>query len=119
MKKVGKYKLGYAESKDLINWNRKDDLVRLKPIVKNEWDSEMIAYPYVIKFEDKKYIFYNGNSYGRDGVALAIEKYINDLAITQPTFLPWHGYFSLLDYVDEVVMLDDVQFDKKELATKK
>lgn len=35
------------------------------------------------------------------------------LAITQPTFLPWHGYFSLLNYVDEVVMLDNVQFDKR------
>lgn len=73
-KKVGKYKIGYAESKDLKNWTRKDNLVGLKTSIKKyEWDSEMIAYPYVIKFKDKKYIFYNGNTYGKDGVALAIE----------------------------------------------
>ena len=33
------------------------------------------------------------------------------LAITQPCFLPWPGYFWLLSYVDEIVFLDNVQFD--------
>ena len=28
------------------------------------------------------------------------------IAITQPTFLPWQGYFALINYVDEVVFLD-------------
>lgn len=31
----------------------------------------------------------------------------------QPTFLPWCGYMSLIDYVDEIVFLDNVQFDKR------
>ena len=35
------------------------------------------------------------------------------IAIIQPTFLPWCGYMSLIDYVDEVVFLDNVQFDKR------
>ena len=35
------------------------------------------------------------------------------IAIIQPTFLPWCGYMSLLDYVDEVIFLDNVQFDKR------
>tara|TARA_A100001011_G_C14292025_1_gene836651 strand:- start:1241 stop:1942 length:702 start_codon:yes stop_codon:yes gene_type:complete len=35
------------------------------------------------------------------------------LAISQPTFLPWSGYFSLINYVDEIVFLDDIQFDKR------
>ena len=32
-------------------------------------------------------------------------------AIMQPTFLPWCGYFDLMDEVDVFVFLDDVQFD--------
>jgi hypothetical protein len=35
------------------------------------------------------------------------------LAIMQPTFLPWVGYFALMDSVDRFVFLDDVQFDKR------
>ena len=35
------------------------------------------------------------------------------IAISQPTYLPWYGYFALIDYVDEFVFLNDVQFDKR------
>jgi len=35
------------------------------------------------------------------------------LLITQPTFLPWIGYFDLIDDSDVVVFLDDVQFEKR------
>lgn len=31
------------------------------------------------------------------------------IAITQPNFLPWLGYFELLDHVDHFVALDDTQ----------
>lgn len=31
----------------------------------------------------------------------------------QPTFLPWLGYFSLIDQVDTFIFLDDVQFSKQ------
>lgn len=34
-------------------------------------------------------------------------------AIMQPTFLPWIGYFALMEAVDLFVFLDDVQFDKR------
>lgn len=34
-------------------------------------------------------------------------------AIMQPTFLPWVGYFALIDRVDEFIYLDHVQFDKR------
>ena len=33
--------------------------------------------------------------------------------ITQPTYLPWIGYFSFLDKAEEIVFLDDVQFSKR------
>jgi hypothetical protein len=35
------------------------------------------------------------------------------LAAMQPHFFPWCGYMALLDYVDEFIILDDVQFDKR------
>ena len=35
------------------------------------------------------------------------------VAIAQPTYLPWLGYFDLLDQVDTFVLLDTVQFEKQ------
>jgi hypothetical protein len=34
-------------------------------------------------------------------------------AISQPTFLPWSGWFDLVDQSDVMVLLDDVQFAKR------
>jgi hypothetical protein len=35
------------------------------------------------------------------------------IAISQPTYLPWMGYFDMVDQVDVFVLLDDVQFEKR------
>src|SRR5664280_3871852 len=35
------------------------------------------------------------------------------IAISQPTYLPWIGYFDLIDQVDTFVVLDNVQFEKQ------
>src|SRR5262245_23887593 len=35
------------------------------------------------------------------------------VAISQPTYLPWMGYFDLIDQVDVFVLLDNVQFEKQ------
>ena len=35
------------------------------------------------------------------------------IAIAQPTYLPWLGYFDLIDQVDTFVLLDSVQFEKQ------
>ena len=35
------------------------------------------------------------------------------LAAMQPTFIPWPGYFGLINFVDEFMFLDNVQFDKR------
>jgi hypothetical protein len=35
------------------------------------------------------------------------------IAIMQPTYLPWLGYFDLMDQVDLFVLLDNVQFAKQ------
>lgn len=64
------YKITYAISKDLINWDRKiisllsdDDI--------DSWDYEMQAYPRILSLQDKKIILYNGNFFGRKGFGYA------------------------------------------------
>jgi len=35
------------------------------------------------------------------------------VAISQPSYLPWCGFFDLVDQVDQFVLLDDAQFVKQ------
>ena len=65
------YRIGYAESSDGINWERLVDRVGIT-ISKNGWDSQMIEYPCVFNHKEKKIMLYNGNSFGLDGIALAM-----------------------------------------------
>ena len=65
------YRIGLAYSKDLINWTRNDKLSGID-ISDSGWDSLMIAYPSIIKIKDKYVMFYNGNSFGKDGFGYAI-----------------------------------------------
>ena len=65
------YRAGYAESPDGINWVRKDDEVGIDRSTSG-WDSEMIEYFYVFEHKGKKYMFYNGNGFGKSGVGYAI-----------------------------------------------
>lgn len=65
------YKIGYAESVDGKNWNRKDDSFALTGD-EHEWDGKMQAYPAVIKVGCDDYIFYNGNGFGKEGFGCAI-----------------------------------------------
>jgi len=65
------YRIGYAESEDGMNWDRKDDEVGID-VSKTGWDSEMIAYPFVFEHKNKKYMLYNGNDYGRTGFGYAV-----------------------------------------------
>jgi len=64
------YRIGYAESKDGVNWTRMDDKAGIDASAEG-WDSEMIAYPNVVVWEGKKYLFYNGNGFGRSGFGYA------------------------------------------------
>ena len=65
------YRIGYAESKDGIKWTRMDDKINLD-VSESGWDSEMIEYSYLYDFKGKRYMLYNGNSYGKTGVGLAV-----------------------------------------------
>lgn len=65
-----KYKIGYAYSKDKINWIRNDDIAGIN-YSGSGWDSEEVCYPFV--FRNKKYLYmlYCGNNYGKEGLGLA------------------------------------------------
>ena len=65
------YRVGYAHSVDKINWQRDDKLSGIDVSLKG-WDSKMIAYPYVLKYKDCLYMFYNGNGFGKSGFGYAI-----------------------------------------------
>lgn len=69
-KNVDTYRLGYATSKDGIQWTRKDQEVGID-VSPSGWDSEMICYPCVFDHNGRRYLFYNGNGYGRSGFGLA------------------------------------------------
>jgi hypothetical protein len=65
------YRAGYAESEDGEYWTRLDNSMKLE--LSNEgWDSEMIAYPYIINIKGKSVMFYNGNSFGKTGFGYAV-----------------------------------------------
>jgi hypothetical protein len=66
----GKYRIGYAESVDGKDWKRMDDKVGIETS-ENGWDSEMIEYPCIFDYQGRRYMLYNGNTHGKDGVGLA------------------------------------------------
>ena len=60
----------------------------------------------------------DGRNYRRYGVeADPIKSYkggaLTVVAIMQPTYLPWMGYFAMMDRVDVFVFLDSVQFARR------
>lgn len=65
------YRLGYAVSKDGLNWERKDNEIGIQ-LSSSGWDSEMMAYPSVLKVKNKTFLFYNGNNYGYSGFGYAV-----------------------------------------------
>jgi hypothetical protein len=70
---TGGYRIGYAESTDGLRWARLDHLAGL-PVPAAGWDAAARAYPAVVRHADRWFMFYNGNSFGRDGVGLAIAR---------------------------------------------
>ncbi len=64
------YRIGYAYSHDLTDWERADDLGGIS-ISPDGWDSEMICYPCVFQSDGSLFMFYSGNYFGRDGFGYA------------------------------------------------
>ena len=40
------------------------------------------------------------------------------VAILQSNYIPWKGYFDLINYVDEFVIYDDMQYTKRDWRNK-
>lgn len=64
------YRLGYARSIDGAAWSR-DDAAAGMDVTPGAWDSDMIAYPYVIQVDDRLLMFYNGSGFGASGFGVA------------------------------------------------
>jgi hypothetical protein len=65
------YRIGHAWSDDLVGWTRDDDHPALQ-VGPEEWDSQMLCYPHAFECEDRVYLLYNGNEFGRYGFGLAV-----------------------------------------------
>ncbi|CAN5532733.1 hypothetical protein BH20VER3_BH20VER3_05760 [soil metagenome] len=69
--KAQSYRLGYAESRDGIQWERKDSEVGIER-AEEGWDSVMMEYPFVYEHRGRKYLLYNGNGFGETGFGYAV-----------------------------------------------
>lgn len=64
------YRIGYATSSDLLHWQRNDQNVGIE-CSDTGWDSDMLCYPHVFRCDDRVYMLYNGNEFGRRGFGVA------------------------------------------------
>ena len=69
--KNSSYRIGYAESDNGRDWIRRDDEAGID-VSENGWDSEMIEYPFVYDHKGKRYMIYNGNTFGKTGFGYAV-----------------------------------------------
>jgi predicted GH43/DUF377 family glycosyl hydrolase len=65
------YRIGYAHSDDLRQWQRDDNKNSIGPS-ETGWDSKMVAYPALIRTNGRTLMFYNGNDFGASGFGVAI-----------------------------------------------
>jgi hypothetical protein len=65
------YRIGHAYSRDLSAWTR-DDSIGGMDVSDDGWDSRMQCYPHVFQLEERTYMLYNGNEFGRSGFGLAV-----------------------------------------------
>ncbi len=66
-----KHRLGYAESVDGLNWRRADEALNLD-VGPAPYDSDTMMSSAVITLRGRTYCFYNGNDFGRTGIAAAL-----------------------------------------------
>ncbi|HEY5993183.1 MAG TPA: hypothetical protein VIU46_01130 [Gallionellaceae bacterium] len=68
--KEGGYRIGYACSDDMTNWQRCDEMAGME-VSETGWDSQMVNYPHVFMLDGQTYMLYQGNEMGRAGMGLA------------------------------------------------
>ena len=52
---------------------------------------------------------------GKQGLALQYSKNndVKKIFITQSNYIPWKGYFDCINFVDEFIIYDEVQYTKR------
>jgi hypothetical protein len=65
------YRMGYAESPDGLDWDRKDAQVGID-VSLTGWDSQMICFGAIVQCAGGTFMFYNGNNYGATGFGVAV-----------------------------------------------
>jgi hypothetical protein len=63
------YRIGVARADDGSHFRRADPRIGPSP---EGWDSQMLCFPQVIETRRGRYLFYNGNDYGRTGFGVAV-----------------------------------------------
>ena len=64
------YRIGLSISDDLQNWKRVDEALNFYTSEQG-WDSEMVCYPHVFTLNQKTYMLYCGNNFGKKGFGIA------------------------------------------------
>lgn len=64
------YRVGYAESRDGFLWKRLDEQAGID-VTPGGPDSQMIGITHVFHHKNRKFMVYNGDNYGTDGILLA------------------------------------------------
>ena len=76
-KKIKKFKIGFAHSKNGIDWERLDkkNVPKISNI-KDDWNYESNCYPMFYKYKSKHYVFYSGNGTGKEGFGFSNVKIV-------------------------------------------
>ncbi|MDA3791303.1 MAG: hypothetical protein PF503_22745 [Desulfobacula sp.] len=68
----GRYRIGFAQSPDGRNWQRKDKEAGID-FSDHGWDSQGMAYPNVFVHKGRTMMLYSGNEFGKEGFGLAVK----------------------------------------------
>lgn len=71
------YRIGYAESKDGLTWERKDEQAGIERSA-DGWDSLMMDYCHIFPHRDRWVMLYNGNGFGASGFGYATSEWTVD-----------------------------------------
>jgi hypothetical protein len=65
------YRIGYAESKDGIDFIIQKQEIGIRNFQNSQFDSQMQCYPSVKQYGNKLWVFYSGNNFGMEGIGYA------------------------------------------------
>ena len=68
------YRIGYATSSNGKKFKRSQDQSHYLNVSEEGWDSEMVEYSFVFEHQNIRFMLYNGNNYGENGIGYAVKK---------------------------------------------